>query len=112
MKKYMVVRGRRRSSITIDTAYMIYGVFASSSTGEELEQEMSNYATEQFATVDKYTTNNSDVITYYRDLSFAGTPTIVGSVEFVVERKLGGVWYGFIEQSSINALFASTDIPA
>lgn len=105
-KKYLVVRGRRRWSTTLDGTYTIYSVFESEAIGEALEQEMTNYAKTQFATVDKYQSSD-DVVTYYRDLSFLGTPSLAGTVEFVVQRQLGGIWYGFIAEDSISKLFTA-----
>ena len=107
IKKYLIVRGRRRWAITLDGVYTIYSVFESCSDQDQLEEEMVEYAKKQFITQDGFAPTEN-VITYYRDLSFLGTPSLVGTAEFVVQRGLGGVWYGFIPEDSINKLFAAS----
>lgn len=103
MKKFMVVRGQHKWSINIDCTYSIFGTFKSNSEGSELEQEMINFTINCLITNDNLTTGNG-VNTFYKDLSFVGQPSI-GTREFVVERDLGGIWYGFINEESIHALF-------
>ena len=99
----MVVRGLNRWSINVDCMYSIFGTFTSYSEGEQLEQEMIDFAVDKFKTIDGFPSHN-EYLTFYKDLSFIGQPS-VGTREFVVERDLGGVWYGFIEEASIKALF-------
>lgn len=106
-KQFMVVRGKHQWGITQDCAYTIYGVFMSESEdGSSLESEMRAYAIEQMHNTDGYDMTNSDVYTYYKDLSFPGNPSIVGTTEFIVERELGGVWYGFIDQETICSMMS------
>lgn len=104
-KQFLVVRGKHQWGPVDDCAYTIYGVFTSTSNdGSALESEMRAYAIEQMHTTDRYDMTKSDVYTYYKDLSFPGHPAILGTTEFVVERDLGGVWYGFIDQETIHLM--------
>ena len=105
IKKFMVVRGQHRWSINVECTYSIFGTFSSESEGTELELEMIDFAVDKFKVVDGFYSGN-DYLTFYKDLSFIGQPS-VGTREFVVERNLSGIWYGFIDQESIEALFAT-----
>jgi hypothetical protein len=102
-QKFIVVRGYNRWSITTECAYAIFGAFASESTGKQLEQEMVDYTVDKLKNVDGYKTGN-EVMIYHKDISVMGQPS-VGTLECVIERDLGGVWYAFIAEESINALF-------
>lgn len=102
-QKFIVVRGYNRWSTTTECAYAVFGAFASKSTGEQLKQEMVNYTIDKLKNVDGYQTGN-DLITYHKDISVLGQPS-VGTTECVMERELGGIWYGFIAEDSIKALF-------
>lgn len=105
MASFMVVRGQHRWSFTQDCTYAIFDVFHSDADGSALESEMRAYATEKFVTCDGWKDDGDGLITYYKNLAFPGKPAIVGTTEFVVERGLGGTWYGFIRQEDITRLF-------
>lgn len=106
MKKYLVVRGKYHASPTPHGNYSIYGLFKSDKEGIELETEMKNYAIDQMVNNDKVPRECClDFYTFYKDLSFPGVPSLVNSIEFIVERSVGNLFYGFIKQEDIQAIF-------
>lgn len=108
MSKFVVVRGQHQWAFTQDCTYAIFGSFSSSADGSALESEMRAYAIDKFVTIDGWSSAD-EVITYYKDLGYPGNPSVVGSTEFIVERELGGTWYGFIREEDILALLAASE---
>lgn len=107
MNKYLVVRGKHQTAPSNFGNYCIYGVFNSNSSGTELELEMQEYARLQMYKTDKVSPEQcQELYCNYIDLSFPHGESLANSSEYVVERPLSNIFYGFIRKEDIDTIFS------